>query len=142
MEDLLYILLMVGFFAVSVVSNKRRQQQRAEAEEAEIEPQIPEMWPTTPQSAPEPSKPRKTALKRAKRQGSAMHPDSQETITSELHAPRAPKQRIQAHIKSGQPTKPSLPIEEEAPQHPLTADFDARKAVIWAEIMKPKFEEE
>lgn len=52
------------------------------------------------------------------------------------------------HISTTQRTKPATTTHKSpskgdlSPEkHPLTADFDARKAVIWSEILKPKFEE-
>lgn len=74
-----------------------------------------------------------------------MHPDSQEYILPDGRTEKPRKNpkavpSVKATHATFQSTKTPQPHTEEP--HPLTADFDAKKAVIWSEILKPKFEEE
>lgn len=100
---------------------------------------------TPPEVAP-PAEPQKTAQKRPlqrptqRKKGSMhrLHPDSQEVIY-----------RTEGEWSTGEAKKGgghTILLEEEGAKneakHPEMEDFSLRKAVIWSEILKPKFEEE
>lgn len=148
MEEIIQILLTLGIILFAAISNIRKRVRQAEeeaqagSEEGSIGEQLPEGWPMQrPELRPA------TAPVKPKRKPShtTLHPDSQELLTSEIMA----LQRERAQKKAPHPTgplhdhtaAPALKEEESAEKHPLTADFDARKAIIWSEIMKPKFDE-
>ncbi len=128
MEDFLYTLITIGFTILAIVVNKRRiRTENAESEEKK-QPEIlnephREILPN-----------RKIATKRVKRQGSTLHPDSQEQIVSEIQTTKH-HPALQSHH-----TEPTGPKKQE--KHSLTTDFDIRKAIIWSEILHPKFDEE
>ncbi len=66
-----------------------------------------------------------------------MHPDSQEDIIAE-------EERIsnnKTKPRAVEPTHPKTEVKT-AENNPLTGDFDLRKAVVWSEILNPKFKEE
>lgn len=146
MEDLLYILFVVGIVISSVVSNNKRQRAARKAAEArareEAEHELMETerrTHTAPHSTPQPTiTPRPATPASTPRQGSALHPDSQEIIIPEVESPRNQATRPQISHN----TRPTTANTTESEPHPITADFDAKKAVVWAEILKPKFEEE
>lgn len=141
MEDLFSILTTICFvvIAVAVKANKTmRQRAAAEQEQGEVPEYIPVPgWPATSGPEPKPAKPmpgKHPIQRQAKRTApQKLHPDSQESLDSrELAAGR--------NRHTGSAT--NLRTEPSQEQHPDMADFDLRKAVIWSEILQPKFREE
>lgn len=166
MEDLIYILFVIVAIVSSVASNSKRQRAAREAaeaqeEEAEFEQvhdEAESMAPTQPTQPLQPVQPTPhrasaadTAMRgegRTMQQGSTIHPDSQESITSEIAIARNQAGRA-SHNRPTPHTAPNshsathrAPNSNPEEKHPLIADFDAKKGIIWAEILKPKFEEE
>ncbi len=157
MEDLIYILFVIVAIVSSVASNSKRQRAAREAaeaqeEEAEFEQVYDEaesMAPTQP--TPHRASAADTAMRgegRTMQQGSTIHPDSQESIISEIasarnQAGRASHNRPTPHTApNSHSTTHRAPNSDPEEKHPLIANFDAKKGIIWAEILKPKFEEE
>lgn len=146
MEDFLQILITFSIIIIAAVVNIRKRARNLE--EGLDEEGIPEEWPTMTTTAPQPeprTQHRKAVVPKVPR---PLHPDSQELLTPEIpqrggyHPLTDPKKEaatLTAHNDSAGKKGTTAP---EGQKHPLTADFDAKKAVIWAEILKPKFEEE
>lgn len=155
MEEFLQTIITMSIIVFALASSFRKKVRSLEQEESEIEermeenePQLPEWWPrelTIPQPAPR---------KATKQTPQPLHPDSLESLESEISRAKRPKSpqkegsRLTRHAATT--TNPSIartgqseerPKEQTSAAHPLTADFDPQKAIIWAEIMKPKFEE-
>lgn len=147
MEDILQIALTIGIVIFALISSIRKRDRQAMQEAAEGEPQLPEGWPTGLPLEPMGEKVSPTPQKRIKQRPQRLHPDSQELLMPETARSVPPKRR---------PSRQNAPTEQQehatkqpegkrsstSERHPLTADFDAKKAVVWAEILKPKFEEE
>lgn len=148
MDELIQILFTIGFILFATISGMRKRARQAEAEEGSAEEHRPEGW--SPQSPAQELRPA-AAPARPKRmpQQSTMHPDSREELISEIAALQrderpgrgASRPQHPTHGHSGTPGQASANEAAAAEKHPLTADFDARKAVIWSEILKPKFDE-
>lgn len=141
------ILITFGVIIFAAVSNLRKRARNLEenTEELPSEGLPTEFEPLAPAPKPK-SRPKKRMTTEP------MHPDSQELLTPKI----AHKERFGAHKSKSTSTgshlhprgsslmtstAPAQAIEEQTTRHPLTADFDPQKAIIWAEIMKPKFEE-
>ena len=146
MEDFLQILITFSIIIIAAVVNLRKRARNLE--EGLDEEGIPEGWPVESTIAPQPeprTQHRKAVVPKAPR---PLHPDSQELLTPEISRQRGhqpvvgPKKETtscNAHDNGASEKGTTAP---EGQKHPLTADFDAKKAIVWAEIMKPKFEEE
>lgn len=149
MDELIQILFTIGIILFATISGikKRARQAMSESEEGSPEEQLPEGWPM---QGPAQELPPATAPAKPKRmpQQSAMHPDSREQLISEIDALKREKEARRKSALHPAPHKPIGTREEssskeelQAEKHPLTADFELRKAVIWSEILKPKFDE-
>lgn len=147
MEDFLQILITFGIIIFAATSNLRK---RARTLEEETEELPSEETPTNPGPFTPIPKPRVRPTER--KAAEALHPDSQELLTPEIalkERPKAHKNKIATTGRHLHPqgsslktaSAPARPEEEPTSRHPLTADFDPQKAIIWAEIMNPKFEE-
>ena len=146
MEDFLQILITFSIIIIAAVVNLRKRAR--DLEEGLDEEGIPEGWPVESTTAPQPeprTRHRKAVALKAPR---PLHPDSQELLTPEISRQRGhqpvvgPKKETtscNAHDNGASEKGRTAP---EGQKHPLTADFDTKKAVIWAEILKPKYEEE
>ncbi len=158
MEDIISILITVGFVAVAVLANRKSKPQGRKAGEAGewgeggkggetdaegAEGRLPEGWPSMgiPQmkrhTAPKSTS--RDVLSRALPQ--KMHPDSQEVIISETSAAadRKARKSVKEHSKTAPNAASAEPRED---QSPLMSDFEIGKAVVWSEILKPKFTDE
>ncbi len=147
MEDFLQILITFSIIIIAAVVNLRKRARDLE-EGKDEEVRLPEGWPTMTTTAPQPPTPTKRRKVVRPKPQSSLHPDSQELLTPEISRQRGhqpvvgPKKEAtscNAHDNGASEKGTTAP---EGPKHPLTADFDAKKAVIWAEILKPKFDEE
>lgn len=140
MEELLQILFSIIFFGFLLLSNRRKgAKKEKEAAPAEVEFPLPQSEIPGPQRRnPRPTSVKPNFTHPTNTWQSELHPDSQEVIHPfEGNRPKQPPRKsIKPHV--GQ----TLQATSEAPKSPIMEDFDARKAVIWAEIMHPKFEEE
>lgn len=127
MEELIYIILFtIVVIASSVFSAIKKAKNSAKEMEQEGEPPI-----VIP--------PKKTTNKRRNRGRygyAAMHPDSQEHIINDIDARR---NQYSLHSESDINT---LEESQNGAKHEIIEDFDPKKAIIWSEIMKPKFDEE
>lgn len=146
MEDFLQILITFSIIIIAAVVNLRKRAR--DLEEGLDEEGIPEGWPVEPTTAPQPPTPTKRRKVVRPKPQRSLHPDSQELLTPEIpqrggyHPLTDPKKEASscnAHDNGASEKGRTAP---EGQKHPLTADFDAKKAVIWAEILKPKYEEE
>ena len=146
MEDFLQILITFSIIIIAAVVNLRKRARNLE--EGLDEEGIPEGWPTMTTTTPQPPTPTKRRKVVRPKPQSSLHPDSQELLTPEISRQRGhqpvvgPKKETtscNAHNNGAREKGTTAP---EGQKHPLTADFDAKKAVIWAEILKPKFEDE
>lgn len=146
MEDFLQILITFSIIIIAAVVNLRKRARNLE--EGLDEEGIPEGWPVESTTAPQPPTPTKRRKVVHPKPQSSLHPDSQELLTPEISRQRGhqpvvcPKKETtpcNAHDNGASEKGTTAP---EGQKHPLTADFDAKKAVIWAEILKPKYEEE
>ena len=147
MEDFLQILITFSIIIIAAVVNLRKRARDLE-EGKDEEVRLPEGWPTMTTTAPQPPTPTKRRKVVRPKPQSSLHPDSQELLTPEISRQRGhqpvvgPKKETSscnAHDNGASEKGTTAP---EGQKHPLTADFDAKKAVIWAEILKPKFDEE
>ncbi len=155
MEDILQILFTIAIVTFALISNVRkraRKNQTANEEQGSEGEPLPEGWPSEgPLGEIFQELKRKKTTSQTHGTPRRMHPDSQELLTAEIETTTAQKSirndysagrepRTNTRTTLHTPT-PSTNEREEGEKHPLTADFDAQKAVIWSEILKPKFEE-
>jgi len=119
MEEFLRILFTVVILALVVVSNRKKRSQSA------AQPEYEPAERTFPQVRPQRIVPNVGHAQRTgRRQGSAPGGNVREEVaTPQVHA---------THTAPGD--HPASPAVME--------DFDLRKAVIWSEVLRPKFEEE
>lgn len=149
MEDWLYISLAIGFIASAALKNRKRPARPLQEAEEEVE--LPEQWRTLEEFFPELKRPTSKQAPRTE----VLHPDSQESLTPLADRPKRAKKAQKAkptshtslHSAQGAQSSAHTPKEPtEAPlpakPHPDMEDFSLRKAVIWSEILKPKFDEE
>ncbi len=142
MEDILSILITVGFVAVAILANRKsKPHARKEGENSSL----PEGWPTV-ESIPEMKRRavRTNAshdILRPKAVPQKMHPDSQETLDFE-NASTTASRKFRKSGKENPRIEPNAAGAETEERNPLTADFELSKAVVWSEILKPKFQDE
>lgn len=139
MEELLQILFSIIFFGFLLLSNRRKGVKKEETTPAEVESPLPQSEiPGPMRRNPRPTPTRPNFTHPTNTWQSELHPDSQEVIyPSESNRSKQPLK------KSAKPHTNQTPqTATEVPKSPIMEDFDARKAVVWAEIMRPKFEEE
>lgn len=125
MEELIYIILFtIVVIALSVFSAIKKEKNSAKEMEQGEPPIV-----ITPQ---------KTTNKRRNRGRyghAALHPDSQEHIINDIDARR---NQYSLHSESDINT---LEESQNGAKHEIIEDFDPKKAIIWSEIMKPKFDD-
>ncbi len=117
--------------ALAYAAQERKRRSKEEKAPHSAEPQHPQPLPTAQ------PKRRAQLAPQGQRQNTyrKMHPDSQEGIPhSEISG-----SAMRHHVPHHQENNPTVPQEE--PKSPILEDFDARKAVVWSEILKPKFDE-
>lgn len=161
MEDfapILWVLLTVAVMVASGISKARKQAEKA-AKQAR-EHQDDEVWPQADETpsvpaAPATSFPSTTSPVSESYTGEAQ---SLEEIPADVFRPEiapepfgtTPVHRCKAHTTLRTAEKPPIEdeinagsISDETPAHAKTPgeEFDLRKAVIYSEILKPKFEE-
>lgn len=153
MEDWLYILLTIGFIASAALKSRRKPKgmiPKAPFDTSDME--LPEGWPPMEELAPKPQQKRVTGAPKKRSGARRMHPDSQEALLPEIEANHPKKRSQKPHSTPQVTTKPSVhttatepqipPINTPEREHPDMEGFSLRKAVIWSEILKPKFDEE
>lgn len=153
MEDWLYILLTISFIASAALKSRRKPKgmiPKAPFDTPDMK--LPEGWPPMEELTPKP-KQKKASTSPKKRSGARrMHPDSQEVLLPEIEANHPKKGYRKPHSTPQATAKPSVhatatesrtaPINTPEREHPDMEGFSLRKAVIWSEILKPKFDEE
>ncbi len=126
MEEPIYIILFtIVVIALSVFSAIKKEKNSAKEMEQEGEPPIV-------------ITPKKTTNKRRNRGHyghAALHPDSQEHIINDIDARR---NQYSLHSEGDINT---LEESQNRAKHEIIEDFDPKKAIIWSEIMKPKFDD-
>ena len=141
MEDIIIVVWVAMIVLGSIINaaNKRRQK------EVESEPEEEPVQPTRPiiirVPAPRATKPYSEAQ--------SLEGESLETIAPEgsykaafrpkaPHRPTKPPQTQYKPIKNAKTDKQITPMEE---KHELARDFDLERAVVYSEILKPKYQE-
>ena len=127
MEEFLKYLFTVAILLVFVIRRKKRPQSAEQPEsESESEPG-PMNWPLPP-VRPQRAKPGAGNMQRIdRRQGSVPGKEARKEVRKEV-APQVHP----THVASGSNPAPPAVME----------DFDLRKAVVWSEVLQPKFKEE
>lgn len=131
MSTITYLILTVVFVAISSIIKSRSRQ----FSESELGKEVDEQT-----LAPEEELRRliaefeRRAEDRSRKTGriesAAIHPDSQEKIVAD------------GSYKSGQHLKKGANAPKIEEKHPIIEDFDLKRAVVWSEILTPKFKEE
>lgn len=140
MEEFFNILVTIAMVILAVTASRKKKPKQAKTIKpaTETPDDLPEGWPFPRELFPgaEPARP---APKR--KQPPRPKTDAKPART----APPKPSDRPDKngyqtagakHSGSGIASCP-----ESGAEHPKTADFDLRKAVVWSEILKPKFDE-
>ena len=147
MNIILIIAAVVAVIASAARSRKGYQSAEQEAWPTDIEPQTigrkpreyHEMADQRPHRAPFEAEHTATAppKRKAKKQtkGASEAAMSQNRVAEGRYAPHTPI----THPHADEVTSANEATENE--QHELIRDFDAQQAIVYAEIMKPKFEE-
>uniref|UniRef100_UPI004056565A hypothetical protein n=1 Tax=Alistipes sp. TaxID=1872444 RepID=UPI004056565A len=117
--------------ALAYVAQERKRRAKEKEVPQTVEPQRPHPLPTA-----QPKKSTRVAPQ-AQRQSAyrKIHPDSQESI------PYSEVSSNAMHHNAPRHQEESSAAPQEEPKSPILEDFDARKAVVWSEILKPKFDE-
>lgn len=137
MEDFFNILMTLGFVAVALLASGRKKRTRTQ-QTADAPDGQPEGWPfpreffphAEPASAPHPEKKPRPAAKKTAARNAGRTPDRSA-------APAPERQPLRANDSN----RAGSPRPEAQTERPDAADFDLRKAVVWSEILKPKFDE-
>lgn len=136
---LILIISMVAlFFGVYSKISKENKKNLKKIEETEEQPEEEKSFRELMEELLNDGKPATTA-KKASRKAPEVDPRSLETL--EPAAGRKPKKTVSA-AKPNTETKPALQEADNEPKNEILDDFDARKAIIYSEILKPKFEDE
>ena len=141
MEDIIIVVWVAMIVLGSIINavNKRRQQ--GEQSEPEEEPAQHARPIIIRVPAPRTTKPYSEAQ--------SLEGESLETIAPEgsykasfkpkaVHRPTKTPQTQYKPIKNAKTDKPITPVEE---KHELARDFDLERAVVYSEILKPKYQE-
>jgi len=142
MEDILSILITVGFVTVAILANRKsKPHARRESENSNL----PEGWPTV-ESVPgmkrHTSHTNTSHDLQSKAFPQKMHPDSQEIILDFENSSTTTGRKFRKSGKENPRIEPNTAGSETEEKSPLTADFELSKAVVWSEILRPKFQDE
>lgn len=140
MEEFFNILVTIGMVILAVTASRKKKSKQAKTVKpaTDMPDDLPEGWPFPREFFPgaEPARP---APKR--KQPPRPKTDAKPART----APPKPSARPDKNGYQAAGAKHSgsgiAPCPESDAERPETADFDLRKAVVWSEILKPKFDE-
>ncbi len=138
MEDIFNILITIGMVILAISAGRKKRPQRTKKAEpaAELPNDLPEGWPIPREFFPgtEPARP-VPKRKQPPRPKAGAKPDR--TAPENVSGPgKTARQAAGTHT----PAHNIAPPPKSDAEHPDMADFDLRKAVIWSEILKPKFD--
>ena len=141
MEDIIIIVWVAMIVLGSIINavNKRRQQ--GEQSEPEEEPAQPARPIIIRVPAPRATKPYSEAQSLEGESLETIAPEGSHKASFKPKAPHRPTKTPQTQykpIKNAKTDKQITPMEE---KHELARDFDLERAVIYSEILKPKYQE-
>ena len=136
MEEFFNILVTIGMVILAVTASRRKKPKQAKTVKpaTDMPDDLPEGWQFPRELFPgaEPASKRK-------------QPSRPKDAKSSRTAPPKPSARPDKNGYQTAGAKHSgfgiAPCPESGAERPETADFDLRKAVVWSEILKPKFNE-
>lgn len=139
MEEFFNILVTIGMVILAVTASRKKKPKQAKTTEpaTDMPDDLPEGWPI-PRELVTSSGPARPAPKR--KQPPRPKPGAKPIRTTPTKPPAgANKAGLTSETKYAD--RNIAPPPESGAEHPAKADFDLRKAVVWSEILKPKFDE-
>lgn len=152
MEDfsnILWGLLIGGSIIASIVSKNKEEKQKKNADNADGELFPQEFQSEMPQRLPHERTLRTTPNSQSKKEfgGLTEELEAYKKHVEQHRTPKSPAEKTATQSSSQSAMKASATIssvvtDAEHPSEAIMGDFDLRKAVVWSEILKPKFDEE
>lgn len=136
MEDIIIVVWVAMIVLGSIINaaNKRRQK------EVESEPEEEPVQPTRPIVIRMPA-PRTEAQSLEGESLETIAPEGSYKASFKPKAPHRPTQTPQTQYKPIKNTKTDKQITPMEEKHELARDFDLERAVVYSEILKPKYQE-
>lgn len=140
MEEFFNILVTIGMVILAVAASRKKKPKQAKTVKpaTDMPDDLPEGWPFPRELFPgaEPARP---APKR--KQPHRPKTDAKPARTAPPKPSAGPDKNGYLTAEAKRSASSIAPCPESDAERPETADFDLRKAVIWSEILKPKFNE-
>lgn len=155
MEDfsnIIWVLLIAGSIIASIASKNKEEKRKKTTENTDNEAFPQEFQSEMPQKSP------RLPLERTLQTASKPQPTKEfDGLTGELDAYRkhveqhrtpkypAAKPAVQSSSQSAMKAgaiAAEVTTDAQTPSEGIMSDFDLRKAVVWSEILKPKYDEE
>lgn len=139
MEEFFNILVTIAMVILAVTASRRKKPKQAKTVKpaTDMPDDLPEGWPFPREFFPgaEPARPA------PKRKQPSQPKDAKSSRTAPSKPSAVPNKNSRRAVETKQTAPDIQPSPKSDAEHPETADFDLRKAVIWSEILKPKFDE-
>lgn len=139
MEEFFNILVTIAMVILAVTASRKKKPKQAKTIKpaTETPDDLPEGWPFPREFFPgaEPARPA------PKRKQPSRPKDAKSSRTAPSKPSAVPNKNSRRAVETKQTAPDIQPSPKSDAERPETADFDLRKAVIWSEILKPKFDE-
>ena len=142
MEDIIIVVWVAMIVLGSIVNAANKRRQKGEQSEPEEEPVQPTRPIVIRVPAPRATKPYSEAQSLEGESLETIAPEGSYKATFKPKAMRRPTKTPQVQhkpAKTDKPTPSAAPHQEE--KHELARDFDLERAVVYSEILKPKYQE-
>lgn len=141
MEDIIIVVWVAMIVLGSIVNAANKRRQKEVESEPEEEPAQPARPIVIRVPAPRATKPYSEAQSLEGESLETIAPEGSYKASFKPKAPHRPTQTPQTQykpIKNAKTDKQITPVEE---KHELARDFDLERAVVYSEILKPKYQE-
>lgn len=136
MEEFFNILVTIAMVILAVTASRKKKSKQAKTVKpaTDMPDDLPEGWPFPRELFP-------GAEPASKRKQPSRPKDAKSSRTAPSKPSAVPNKNNRRAVETKQTAPDIQPSPESGAEHPESVDFDLRKAVVWSEILKPKFDE-